>query len=152
MIMLVFMFTGGSPGGTAGGIKTTTLAVLVLTFRSALNNSDSVIADQHRIAVRNIVQAAAIFMAAAMVLTAEILLLVTTQNISVKQLVFEAVSALATVGLSLDTTANLDSIGKVVVMAAMFAGRIGPLTLFLLLSERHSEKLPGYPEIKIPLG
>ncbi|MBO5722209.1 MAG: Trk family potassium uptake protein, partial [Lentisphaeria bacterium] len=136
----------------AGGIKTTTLAVLALTFRSALNNSDSVIADQHRIAVRNIVQAAAIFMAAAMVLTAEILLLVTTQNISVKQLVFESVSALATAGLSLNTTGNLDSIGKVAVMAAMFAGRIGPLTLFLLLSERHREKLPGYPEITIPLG
>ena len=152
LIMLTFMFTGGSPGGTAGGIKTTTLAVLVLTFRSALNNSDSVIADQHRIAARTIVQAVAIFLAAAMVLTAEFMLLATTQDIALKKLFFESVSALATVGLSLDTTANLDSIGKVVVMAAMFAGRIGPLTLFLLLSERHSEKLPGYPEITIPLG
>ena len=79
-------------------------------------------------------------------------MLTATQILPAKQLVFEAFSALATVGLSLDCTGNLDAVGQIIIMLAMFAGRIGPLTLFLLLSERHKAQAPGYPPITIPLA
>ncbi len=152
IVMVLLMFIGGSPGGTAGGIKTTTLAVLALAFRSAVKNEDAVIAGNRRLEWRNIVQAIAVFMSAALVLLTTIMMLVTTQTIGVEKLVFEAVSALATVGLSLDCTTELDSVGRMIIMGAMFIGRIGPMTLFCLLSETRSSGQYGYPQIKIPLG
>ena len=91
-------------------------------------------------------------MAAVFILLLTILMLAVTQNIPLKSIVFESVSALGTVGLSIGATANLDEIGKLIVMAAMFIGRVGPLTLFLLLSSRRSRKTPAYPSINVPLG
>ena len=152
MIMLIFMFIGGSPGGTAGGIKTTVAAVLALTFHAALRRSDEVIVDRRRIPDGTVIQAVAILLAALMTFFAVLLMLVTTQDGSVRKLVFEAVSALGTVGLSLGVTTELDSVGQIILMLAMFTGRLGPLTLFLLLSESRAVRNPGYPSIKIPLG
>ena len=152
LVMLMLMFIGGSPGGTAGGIKTTTAAVLALTFRAALRRSETVTVNQHRIAAVSIIQAVAVLIAALMVLFAVVIMLSVTQIMPLKVIFFEAVSALATVGLSLDGTGQLDAVGQVIIMAAMLAGRLGPLTLFLLLSERRGEKQPGYPQSRIPLG
>ena len=152
MLMLTLMFIGGSPGGTAGGIKTTTLAVLALTFRAAIRGEDKVIAACRHIAPRSIIKAVAILFSAVLMLIMTLFMLTATQMLPAKQLVFEAFSALATVGLSLDCTGNLDAVGQIIIMLAMFAGRIGPLTLFLLLSERHKAQTPGYPPIKIPLA
>ena len=150
--MLILMFIGGSPGGTAGGIKTTTLAITVLTFRAALRGESQVYYDCRRISESNIIQAVAIIFSAFLVLLLTVIMLVTTQSAGVKELVFEAVSALATVGLSMDCTNLLDTTGQIIVMLAMFSGRVGPLTVFLLLSDRHSAKRPGYPTINVPLA
>ena len=79
-------------------------------------------------------------------------MLTATQDTAPGPLLFEAVSALGTVGLSLGITGELDTIGRLIIILAMFIGRIGPLTLFLLLSERRPGKQPGYPQAKIPLG
>ena len=79
-------------------------------------------------------------------------MLLTTQSAGARELIFESVSALATVGLSLGATRELDEVGKIIVMTAMFAGKIGPLTLFLLLSDKKSTPQPGLPPVKIPLG
>ena len=152
LTMLLLMAIGGSPGGTAGGIKTTTLAVLALTFIAAVRGSDQVIAGRHRIAFRTVIKAVAIIFSAVLVMMAIVLMLVTTQTLPLKELLFEAVSALATVGLTLDCTSYLDAVGQFIIMLAMFIGRIGPLTLFLLLSDRSNVKSPGYPQIKIPLA
>ena len=141
-----------SPVGTAGGIKTTTAAVLALTFRAALLRSDTVTADQHRIAPASIIQAVAILISSLTVLLTVVVMLSTTQSMALQTVFFEAVSALGTVGLSLNGTAQLDTVGQIIIMAAMFAGRLGPLTLFLLLSQRHGEKAPYYPQTKVPLG
>ena len=152
MIMLIGMFIGGSPGGTAGGIKTATLAVLALTFRAAIRKEDQVIGSGCRIAPESVIKAVAILISAVLVLILTIFMLAATQFLPAKQLIFEAVSALATAGLSLNCTAQLDAVGKIIIMLAMFAGRIGPLTMFLLLSERRNTRTPGYPQIKIPLA
>jgi trk system potassium uptake protein TrkH len=152
IVMVILMFIGGSPGGTAGGIKTTVAAVLALTFRAALRRSDAVAADRRRIPDGTVIQAVAILLAALMIFLAVLMMLAVTQESSTGSLVFETVSALGTVGLSLGATGEIDSVGQIILMLAMFTGRLGPLTLFLLLSEKRQGRDPGYPVIKIPLG
>jgi trk system potassium uptake protein TrkH len=72
-----------------------------------------------------------------------------TQQISSRNLIFEAASALGTVGLSTGATGNLDSIGKIIIMFAMFAGRIGPVTLFTLLSREKSANAENFLDARI---
>lgn len=151
-IMLLLMFIGGAPGGTAGGIKVTTAAVLFFAFKAALKNTESVTVCKHRIASHCVIQAVAIVISTLTVLFITVIMLTATQDTAPGPLLFEAVSALGTVGLSLGITGELDTIGRLIIILAMFIGRIGPLTLFLLLSEHRPGKQPGYPQAKIPLG
>ena len=152
LVMMLLMFAGGSPGGTAGGIKTTTLAVLFLAFLAEVRHEEDITCGGRRIPLSAVVQAAAVVMASAGVLLTVIVMLLTTQSAGARELIFESISALATVGLSLGATRELDEVGKIIVMAAMFVGKIGPLTLFLLLSDKKSTPQPGLPPVKIPLG
>lgn len=152
IVMLLCMFIGGSPGGTAGGIKNTTLAVLVLTLRAAVQGSGEVVLDRHRIPGKSVIQAVAVVSSAVLVLLIVIVMLVTSQSAGAKELIFESFSALGTVGLSLGITGELDTVGRIIIMATMFIGRIGPLTLFLLLSERRNSGNSSCPSVRIPLG
>ena len=152
LVMMLLMFAGGSPGGTAGGIKTTTLAVLFLAFLAAVRHEEEITCGGRRIPLSAVVQAVAVTAASAGVLLTVIIMLLTTQSTGARELIFESVSALATVGLSLGATRELDEVGKIIVMTAMFVGKIGPLTLFLLLSDKKSAPQPGLPPVKIPLG
>ena len=138
LVMMLLMFIGGSPGGTAGGIKTTTLAVLFLAFLSAVRHEEEITCGGRRILGSAVVQAVAVTAASAALLLTIIIMLLATQGAGARELIFESVSALATVGLSLGATDELDEVGKIIIMTAMFVGRIGPLTLFLLLSDKKS--------------
>ncbi len=152
LLMLLLMFIGGSFGGTAGGIKTTTFAVIVLSFRSAVTGKRTIVIDGRRIQDETVLQAVSIVTAALLILFLTVLMLITTQDIPARSIIFEATSALATVGLSTGATAKLDAVGKLIIMAAMFIGRIGPLTFFLLLSEKRKSQEPGLPVAKIILS
>ncbi|NLF92633.1 MAG: potassium transporter TrkH [Oligosphaeraceae bacterium] len=152
LLLLLLMFIGGSFGGTAGGIKTNTFAVIVLSFRAAVTGRRSIILAGRRILPETVLQALAIVTAALLTLVLAILMLITTQDIPARDIIFEATSALATVGLSTGATAELDGIGKLIIMAVMFIGRIGPLTFFLLLSEDRKAREPGLPAAKVRLS
>jgi trk system potassium uptake protein TrkH len=145
------MFVGGSPGSTAGGIKTTTLAVLALTFRTGITGRSQITAHNRKIPPGTVYQAAAITFSGMLVLFATLLVLELTQQIPVRELAFEAVSALGTVGMSLGATGSLDFAGKIIIMAAMFIGRVGPMTLFMLLNEERPSPGVNYPEAHITL-
>jgi trk system potassium uptake protein TrkH len=134
----MLMFIGGSPGGTAGGVKTTTIALLVMTFWASVTGRSEVIIQNRRIAPPTINRAVTIVSSGALVWFVIVLMLEMTQQISARDLLFEATSALGTVGLTLGATSQLDDIGKIIVMLAMFVGRIGPMTLFMLLSDERS--------------
>lgn len=138
LVMLGWMFIGGCPGGTAGGIKTTTSAVLALTFWASIRGRGEVIVRNRRIAPGTIYRAVTIVCSGLLLWFVLVLMLEITQQIPVRDLIFEVTSALGTVGLSTGATARLDGIGKIIIMGAMFIGRIGPMTLFMLLSEEHS--------------
>ncbi len=151
-IMLALMFIGGSPGGTAGGIKTTTVALLLLAVSSALRGQSEVTVFEKRIVPASVYRAAAVATVGVLSVMAVVLALMLTQPLPPQVAMFEAVSALGTVGLSTGGTALLDGIGKVIVGGAMFAGRVGPLTLFLLLGERHARSLWRFPDAEVDVG
>lgn len=151
LIMICLMFIGGSPGGTAGGVKTTTIALLVLTFWASVTGRSEVIVQNRRIPPGTINRAITIVTSGALVWIVMVLMLEMTQQIPARELLFEVTSALGTVGLSLGATNHLDGIGKIIVMLAMFAGRIGPMTLFMLLSEERSVSVTRCLDAKISL-
>lgn len=150
-IMICLMFIGGSPGGTAGGIKTTTLGVLVLTFWASVTGRNEIIVQNRRVAQETINRAITVAASGFIVLSVISFMLETTQQISARELIFEATSALGTVGLTIGATAKLDDMGKIIVMLAMFTGRIGPMTLFMLLGEERQGARPRYPETRVTL-
>ncbi len=151
IIMLFLMFIGGSPGGTAGGIKTTTIGIIALTFWSNITNHKSVVVMSRRIQSRVIYRAITITVSGALIWFVIVLMLEVTQQISLRDIIFEVTSALGTVGLSTGATMKLDEIGKIMIMITMFAGRIGPITLFMLLSEERSDNSSRYQNAKISL-
>ncbi|EFK11355.1 potassium uptake protein, TrkH family [delta proteobacterium NaphS2] len=151
MVMICFMFIGGSPGGTAGGVKTTTIGILAMTFWANINNRKNIIFQNRRLPSATIHRAVTIVICVAVVWFAVDLMLDVTQEISGRDIIFEVTSAIGTVGLSTGATLKLDEIGKVIIMIAMFAGRIGPMTLFMLLSEDVSVPESNCPDMKINL-
>jgi trk system potassium uptake protein TrkH len=151
-LMMVSMFIGGSPGGTAGGIKTTTAAILALAVVAALNGRTETQAFGRRIPIETVQRAAVIAILGSAVLFVVILVVLLTQPVEPISAAFEAVSALGTVGLSLGATAQLDGIGKLVIMGAMFAGRVGPVSMFAFLASRSRVKDWQYPTEQIEVG
>ena len=152
IIMVLLMFIGGSPGSTAGGIKTTTVAVLAAAFWSNITNHSEVIIFNRTISNKIVFRAMTIVVAAFLLLLVTSMMLVITQSASAGKLIFEAASALGTVGLTIGATAKLDAMGKVIVMLAMFAGRIGPVTLFMLLNDGSTCRHLHRPDAKITLN
>jgi trk system potassium uptake protein TrkH len=151
LIMVAFMFIGGSPGGTAGGVKTTTIGILAMTFWSNITSRNDVVIQNRRIHSATIYRAITIVVSGMTIWFLVILMLQVTQQISARDIIFEATSAIGTVGLSIGATSLLDEIGKIIIIIAMFAGRIGPMTLFMVLSSEQTISASRCPEEKISL-
>jgi trk system potassium uptake protein TrkH len=151
LVMLCFMFIGGSPGGTAGGVKTTTIGVLALTFWSNITSRGGVVMKNRKIASVTIYRAVTIVMSGLLMWIVAVIMLEVTQRIPANDIIFETASAIGTVGLSTGATTMLDEIGKIIIMVTMFVGRIGPTALYLLISENAPSSLSHWPETKITL-
>ncbi|OQA82656.1 MAG: Ktr system potassium uptake protein B [Lentisphaerae bacterium ADurb.Bin242] len=152
LLMVFMMFVGGSPGSTAGGIKTTVLAVLALTFWNNILNREEIVVMGRRIPPRTVFKAVTIAGAFGLIFASVVFMLLMTQNLPARLLVFETGSALGTVGLSMNATGLLDEIGRVLIMLTMFIGRVGPITLFMLLSGTEGHSKTVLPDVKIPLS
>lgn len=151
LIMIFFMFVGGSPGGTAGGIKTTTLGILAMTFWANVRGRAEVVAQNRQIPSETIHRAVTVIGSGTLAWFTIVLMLEITQQIPARDIIFEVTSALGTVGLSTGTTGLLDGIGKIIIIIAMFVGRIGPITMFMLLNEEHSVTHSRCPDAQITL-
>jgi len=145
------MFIGASPGGTGGGIKTTTAVVLFAAIPAFVRSRPSVVIQGRSISSRVVHQSASIAVASAIIVLSGALLLMTTQTMPFEELLFEAFSAFGTVGLSLGATARLDVFGKVVVILVMLVGRVGPLAITLLLARDYPSRV-RYPEARLMVG
>ncbi|MGL5693512.1 MAG: TrkH family potassium uptake protein [Peptostreptococcaceae bacterium] len=154
-IMMILMFIGASPASTGGGIKTTTLATLVITVKSFISGKVDIEVYERRISTAIITKAVGIFfIAVALAVFGTLALSITDEGFTLVESGFEIISAIATVGLSIGGSPNLTTMGKIVVMIAMFIGRVGSLTIFIALLSRGSRKQPPirYPEGKIIVG
>jgi trk system potassium uptake protein TrkH len=151
LVMILLMFVGASPGGTGGGIKTTTFLILLAGVRAIARGETRVVLFGRQVSAGAVYRSLATAMIAAGILVVALLLLLTTQSLGFEALAFEASSALGTVGLSLNVTPSLNPLGKLIITLVMFAGRLGPLT-FALLWSRTTEARVGYPEASLPVG
>ncbi len=151
-LMMLWMFIGGSPGGTSGGIKTTTASVLCLSVVHTIMGRWPMTAFGRRISERTWRKAAVTVTLALLTVMGAVMALFLTQSISPRALVFEVISALGTVGLSIGATAQLDGIGKIIITLCMFVGRVGGLTLLMFLSQRRPPRNINWPEEDVNVG
>lgn len=154
MIMCGLMIVGGSPFGTAGGIKTTTLALIFLLTWSTIKGKEDIEVCRRRINKQNVRSAVAIETIVLSILAVAIMALSFTEDAPLKVITFEAVSALGTVGLSMDFTASLTAIGKLIIIVLMFFGRVGPITIAMAMAgrARKDRKITNYPEKRVMIG
>ena len=154
MIMCGLMIVGGSPFGTAGGIKTTTLALIFLLTWSTIKGKEDIEVCRRRINKQNVRSAVAIGTIVLSILAVAIMALSFTEDAPLKVITFEAVSALGTVGLSMDFTASLTAIGKLIIIVLMFFGRVGPITIAMAMAgrARKDRKITNYPEKRVMIG
>lgn len=153
-MMCLFMFVGGSPGSTAGGIKTTTLAILIQSIVATIKNERTVHIFDRQISPAVVVRTIAITFISLILVSGFILLMMKLESKqSFLSVMFEVVSASGTVGLSLGITALLSPLGKLTIVLVMFIGRIGPLTLLLAIGQRENKAGKfDYPEGRIMIG
>ena len=148
-VIMILMFIGGSPGGTAGGIKTTTFAIMILMITAELRGQKELIVFNRRIPREHFRKAFVVAFLLLTTVTLGIILLNLTESYDFLSISFEAVSAIATVGLSMGITSGLSFYGKVIIILLMYLGRIGPLTL--MLSVNRSGLRKGH-ELSYPVG
>jgi trk system potassium uptake protein TrkH len=152
MVLVALMFIGGSPGGTAGGIKTTTFVAPLALIWSAIRGTTDPVLFLRRIPVYVVYKAVTVaLIAVALVVTMSILLTV-SEGIGYMPVLFETVSAFATVGLSTGITPNLSPVGLVLLIVTIFTGRVGLLTLAFALTRRQKPPLVRYPEERLYVG
>ena len=153
--MIILMFIGASPASTGGGVKTTTIATLILTVKSFILEKQDIEVCERRISETTVKKSLGIFLiGVALFLMGTLIISITDPDFSLLEVGFEVVSAIATVGLSIGGSPNLSILGKIFIMLFMFMGRVGSLTIFMALASRGVKKNPliRYPEGKIIVG
>jgi trk system potassium uptake protein TrkH len=158
LLMIVLMFIGASPGGTGGGIKTTTFAILMGATRSTLEDREEVIIHRRTISGELVLRAVGVTLASGLFVLGMTLLLglgPTTggeelnQSVSFMEKLFTCMSAFCTVGLDVGLTAQLSRWGQLVLIVGMFVGRLGILLLLSALYARRHPPRVGYPREKV---
>lgn len=155
-IMIFLMLIGGSPGGTAGGIKTTTMLVIIITIVTlAKDESADINIWRRRITtktfMRSMIIASYYFV---FLFIALMILLVSDPELSLMTLMYEATSAIATVGLSMNATGLLSEVGRFVIICLMLFGRVGPMSIVLFMMRNHKVKKGSihYPHADVLIG
>lgn len=153
VIMIVYMWIGGSPMSTAGGIKTTTFAIALLNVINTLRGRDHIEIRQRTIAKQSINRAfIIIFSSLAVVAFGVMILSIFEPNLPTQYAIFEVVSAFSTVGLSLNLTSSLSIISKITILIVMFIGRLGTITVLSCFITNKGSQFYQYPTEHIPIS
>lgn len=150
-MMIILMFIGGSPAGTAGGIKTIAAGVLVLSTIATIRGRDSTEVFERRIPNKTIMRSLSVIMISLGVVLGITIILSFTEDAQFIDLFFEAVSGFATVGSTLGITPNLSFLGKIIIIIDMFIGRLGPVTMVvaMMIKQGNHKSIIQYPEEKV---
>lgn len=152
-LTIILMFIGGSPGSTAGGIKTTTATLMLMTVISVIRGRQDTEILKKRIGKDIIDKAIAITLIGfSLIVTVVMILSITEKGASLEYILYETTSAFGTVGLTLGLTPKLSTIGRIILSFVMYSGRVGPLTLAMALSKKSNSTSIRYPEDKILVG
>ncbi len=152
-VSIILMLIGGSPVGTAGGMKTVTIAVLVCSAFATIRNKNNATLFGRRVSEESVKKAVAVAVTFVAICTASTILLMATSNASALDAVYETVSATATVGLSRNLTATLNTFGKLIIIITMYFGRVGPISLAVALGKKNeSQNVISEPTEDISIG
>jgi len=151
-LMMGLMFIGGSPGSTAGGLKTTTFAILVIAVWSQIRGREDVEVFGRRLVPSLVFRALSMSVIALLSLLTLAFVLNFAESIPFNDILFEATSALAIVGLSTGITPELSGFSKLVLCFAMLVGRVGPLTLAMSLLRPRKRITVRYPSEEVLIG
>ena len=152
MLTIILMLIGGSPGSTAGGMKTTTLAVLTATAVSVFRRNENPELFKRRIAPETVANAASILMMYLSLCLTGAFLISRIEELPMMACMFETASAVGTVGLSFGITPGLGSISRIILIILMYLGRVGGLTLIYAAVSGHRIRFGKYPLEKITVG
>lgn len=152
LLLVLLMFIGASPGGTGGGIKTSTFTVLLLSILSILKNRENVECFRRTIQKKSVDNAFLVIFLSLILVSLSSMIMLLTENIEFRRVLFEVVSAFGTVGLSTGITPFLTDAGKVILVLVMFIGRIGPISVVVAMSHHGVPQKYGYPESEVMIG
>ncbi len=151
-ITVILMFIGGSPGSTAGGIKTTTIAIIILYIISNLRGDNGCNVYGRKIGDEIIKKACIVFCINLMLGLIAILVIIATNPIGFEDVVFEVYSAISTVGMTTGITRDLNTVGRIVIIIMMYCGRVGSMTFVLSFMHRTTTVPVRLPEEKVIIG
>ena len=153
LVSLILMCIGGSPVGTAGGIKTVTMVVLLCSAFATIQNKNQATMFHRTISSQSIRKAVAVVAMFFLVMLSSVILLSLTTDASALDVIYESMSATATVGLSRNLTGSLNLIGKLIIIATMYFGRVGPISLAVALgSKGENQNAISNPIEEISIG
>lgn len=153
LLAMMLMFIGGSPGSTAGGIKTTTLSVLLISLRSSLKNTKTCNSFGRRLEDNALKRASAVVAVnAILVLSATFLICASNNGLQLSDVLFEVLSAIDTVGLTTGITGVINTFGQLVLVLLMYSGRVGSISFALLFTEHGMAPPVQNPMERINIG
>lgn len=152
LLMILLMITGGSPGSTAGGYKTTTLATLILAIRAVFKREDSLQSFGRRFPSATLRHAAALFLLYITLFLFGGAVICYIDKIPLLSALFETASAIGTVGLSLGVTPQLSMVSHIILIFLMFFGRVGGLTLIFAMTSKLAPSISRMPQENITVG
>jgi len=153
LLTIVLMFIGGSPGSTAGGIKTTTLAVIIVSLWSSLKNKKYDNIFGRRLEDNTLKRSSAVLTVnILLILSAALLISATNKALRLDDVLFEVTSAIGTVGLSTGITNSLNTFAKIIIILLMYSGRVGSLSFALLFTEHGVTSSVQNPVERINIG
>lgn len=152
-VSILLMLIGGSPVGTAGGIKTVTVAVLVCSALATIKNKNAPTLFGRRISEETVKKAVSVVVMFFAIFITSTVLLMATNDTSFIDAIYETVSATATVGLTRSLTATLNTVGKIIIIVTMYFGRVGPISMAIAFgSKSASQNLIKSPTEEISIG
>jgi len=152
-LSLILMFIGGSPTGTAGGIKTVTAAVLIASAIATIKNKEETSLLNRSIPKQSVNKSVAVIAVSFAIMSASTILLCAATKSNMLDIIYETVSATATVGLTRNFTSSLNFFGKLVIIVTMYLGRVGPISLFIALNtQKYSPNAIKNPTEQISVG
>lgn len=152
IVALILMFIGGSSVGTAGGVKTSTMAVLVMAVMATVRGQEEVSCFRRRVSEKMVRKALSVILISFLVSIAAVIFMLIFEDGDAFDIIFETYSALGTAGLTRNFTSTVGTAGKLILSMCMFLGRIGPITMVIAFTMKDKQSPGRLPEEKITVG